>query len=581
MSALVQIHALSKSHGTQSLFENIFLSIQEGDRIGLVGPNGAGKSTLLKLLTGQEPADSGSITRRQGLRIGYASQMPEFADKSVEEILTDLVPDAPHRAHIALSLAEFSDFSQKASALSGGWKKRLDIARALLLEPDLLLLDEPTNHLDLEGITWLEKRLLKERCAAIIISHDRYFLEHVATKIVDLNRCYPEGIFCSSGPYSTYLERKKQFLDGQTRTEQSLSSIVSDEISWLKRSPKARTTKSQARVQKTHELIDELNAVQERNTESKVRIDFEGSERETRKLLVGKNLAKSYGGKLLFSGLDITLSPALRVGIMGKNGTGKTSLLKILAGQIQQDMGTVKYADNLSLVYFDQHREEVPEQCTLKDALSPLGDFVTYRGVQIHVNGWAKKFLFRPERLSLPVRLLSGGERARILLARLMLQPADILFLDEPTNDLDIQTLEVFEESLQEFPGACVLISHDRCLVDRICNQIIGLQPDAPPSFFADYSQWQQAELEKKDKTDKPSKQNRKEEPKPTQKKLSYKEQKELEGMQEAIMRAEEVVAQLQKELENNPSAELYTRLADAQQKIDYLFDRWQELSIL
>ncbi|MDB6080805.1 MAG: tylosin resistance protein, partial [Chlamydiia bacterium] len=471
-ATLLGIQSLSKAHGTQELFEDISFTIAEGDRIGLLGPNGAGKSTLLKILMGLEKADYGSISRRQGLRVGYASQSPEFSSKTLEKVLTD--QDLLHgdenerltRARILLGKAQFTDFTQDASTLSGGWKKRLDIVRALMQEPDLLLLDEPTNHLDLEGIVWLEKLLMREKAGYVVVSHDRYFLENVANKIIELNKCYPQGLFISSGNMSSYRQHKEEFLLGQAEQERSLASVVRDEIEWLRKSPKARTTKSRSRIEKAHNLIEELSEVSKRNKISTVDLDFTASDRETRKLLSAKNLAKSLSDKELFKGIDLLLSPGSRLGIVGKNGTGKTTLLKILAGKITQDAGTIKYADNLKLVYFDQHREHIPPQATLKEALSPNGEMVNYRGQSIHVNGWARKFLFAPDRLTLPVSYLSGGERARILIARLMLEPADILFLDEPTNDLDIATLEVIEESLKEFPGAVVLISHDRCLMD-------------------------------------------------------------------------------------------------------------------
>ncbi|NNM44065.1 MAG: ABC-F family ATP-binding cassette domain-containing protein [Chlamydiae bacterium] len=589
MSALLGIHSLSKSYGTQVLFCDISFTVSEGDRIGLVGPNGAGKSTLLKIIMGLEHEDEGHISKRGSLRIGYASQAPEFPSKSLEEVLLDqnLQGDPVElltRARVLLGKAQFTDLSQNASTLSGGWKKRLDIARALMQEPDLLLLDEPTNHLDIEGILWLEKFLCREKTAYIIISHDRYFLDKVTNKIIELNPCYPDGLFISKGNMSAYTLHKEAFLEGQAEQERSLTSLVRGEIDWLRRSPKARTTKSEARITKANKMIEELAQIKKRNKTEKVNIDFSASERETRKLLVAKNLSKSFGEKKLFSGVDITLSPGTRLGIVGKNGTGKTTLLKVLAGKIPPDMGTLKCAEDLRLVYFDQHREHLPQNISLKEALCPTGDTVNYRGQSIHVNGWAKRFLFPVDRLSMPVKCLSGGEKARILIARLMLAPADLLFLDEPTNDLDIQTLEVIEESLREFPGALVLITHDRCLMDNVCTQILGLGEGNEQQFFADYGQWERACLlppEKKSSQEKPIS----EPVKTPTKKLSFKEQKELEGMEKAIMNAEAEIKSLQKQLENpevhansQKSQELYHLLAEAEQKLETLFTRWQEL---
>lgn len=591
MTSLLGIHSLSKAYGTQILFEDISFTLSQGDRIGLLGPNGSGKSTLLKILMGLEIADEGSISKRQNLRIGYASQDPEFPSETLEEILIkqNLHGDDIEiltRARILLGKAQFSDPSQDASTLSGGWKKRLDIIRCLMHEPDLLLLDEPTNHLDLEGILWLEKFLLREKIAYVVVSHDRYFLENVANKIIELNKCYPEGLFTSIGGMSAFTEHKEAYLKGRAEKERSLASVVRDEVEWLRKSPKARTTKSRSRIDKAYELMEELSDVKQRNTTSKVDIHFSASERETRKLLTAKNLAKSIDSKELFRGVDFTLSPGTRLGIVGRNGTGKTTLLKILAGMIPQDMGTVKYADDLRLIYFDQHREHIPSETSLRKALCPAGDHVNYRGQLIHVNGWARRFLFSPDRLELPVKHLSGGERARILIAKLMLEPADILFLDEPTNDLDIATLEVIEESLQEFVGAVVLISHDRCLMDRVCTQILGLGFENEQRFFSDYSQWEKACMQAPQKKEVLTpKQATAPKAAPQPRKLSYNEQKELDSIEPNIIAVEAEIAHIQQKLESPEinsdafkSLDFYRLLSEAQKKQDLLFERWQFL---
>ncbi len=592
MTSLLSLHNISKSYGTQDLFHKISFTIAQNDRIGLLGPNGAGKSTLLKILMRLEVPDEGSITKKQSLRVGYASQSPEFPHKTVfdvmieQEMLSGDDHEVATRARVLLGKAQFTDFTQIAAQLSGGWKKRLDIARALMFEPDILLLDEPTNHLDLEGIEWLESFLMREKITYVVVSHDRYFLDNACNKVIELNKCYPGGLFIVDGSLSTYMEKKEQFLEGQKERQRSLASTVRSEIEWLRKSPQARTTKSRSRIARAYELIDELHHVNQRNKIKTVDVDFSASERNTQKLLTAKNLSKSLGNKLLFKGIDITLSPGTRLGIVGKNGTGKTTLLKLLAGEVQQDMGTIKYAQDLKLVYFDQHREHIPDDITLKEALSPATDIVQYRGQEIHVNGWAKKFLFPPDRLSLPVRCLSGGERARILLARLMLQPADILFLDEPTNDLDIQTLEIIEESLNSFEGAVVLISHDRCLMDRVCTEILGLGEEIEERHFSDYLQWEEAcrkKATKKVAVDvavmSPHAQKK-------PKKLSYNEQRELENMEGTILALEESIKSLEARTmdpdicsDSNKSLEAYKALATAQGKLEAAFARWQELS--
>lgn len=567
--SLLSIHGLSKSFGSRPLFNEINFTISEGDCIGLLGPNGAGKSTLLKILTDLESPDSGYVSKKQSLRIGYCSQFPEFPDMPLEELLAGTSEEALIRARILLSKASFEDFQMSAARLSGGWKKRLDIVRALMQEPDLLLLDEPTNHLDIEGILWLEKFLAKEQKAYVVVSHDRYFLEAVATKIVEINPCYPEGLLAFEGTLSDFIEHKDDFLKIQQQQQKSLKNLVKLETEWLRTSPKARTTKSEARIRRAYALMDELSTVKQRNQVSKVSIEFSDAERSTKKLITCKNLTRAP----LFKGLDITLSPGMRLGIVGKNGTGKTTLLKLLAGEIEPELGTIKYADDLKIVYFDQLREQLPSHLSIKEALSPTSDFVTYKGQQIHVNGWARKFLFSTDRLNLPISCISGGERARLLIAKLMLQPADVLLLDEPTNDLDIQTLEIIEESLKEFTGALVLISHDRCLMDRLCTQILAIGG----GYFADYSQWE-ATLASPSKAPKPTIPTPPPQKKVAAPKLSYHEKRELEGMEDAILALEEEIAKIQRELEEQATPKLYHHLGETQKKLDEKFERWEFL---
>jgi ATP-binding cassette subfamily F protein uup len=560
---LLSAHSISKS----DVFQNISLTISAGDRLGIIGPNGAGKSTLIKILAGVDEPDEGHLTKKQTLKVGYASQSPEFPSMPIEQFLIGKVPDLTTQARILLSKAEFTDFSADASLLSGGWKKRLDIVRSLMNEPDLLLLDEPTNHLDLEGILWLENFLNRLQIPYLVISHDRYFLERVTNRIIELNRCYPDGMLQCDGNIKDFLEHKEAFLVAQEERIRSLSNKVRGEIDWLRTSPKARTTKSEARIKEANRLINELAEVKQRAKVQSAGIEFSASDRETRKLIVAKNIAKHGGERQLFKHLDFTLSPGTRLGIIGKNGTGKTTLLKILAGLVQQDMGTLSYADDLHLVYFDQHRQQLDSSLTLKEALCPNGETVNYRGQSIHVNGWAKRFLFPPDRLMLPISCLSGGERARILIAKLMLEPADVLFLDEPTNDLDIPTLELIEESLSSFVGAVVLISHDRCLMERICNRVLVLE-EGQHNFYASYSQWENSLKPEKEK---PVKKEAPPVRKESTVKLSYKEKRELEMMEQTIQALE---AEMEKKLQEGA----YQEVGQAQERLDSLYQRWQFL---
>jgi ATP-binding cassette subfamily F protein uup len=586
---------ISKSFGTHHLFKGISAGIFQGDKIGIIGPNGAGKSTFMKILAGKESADEGTVAIRRNLRIAYVSQMTSYPDQSIYEILREtlsyndphLLPhEAAMRIECMMSKTGFPDIQQSAKLLSGGWRKRLDIAKGLICNPQLLLLDEPTNHLDLEGIQWLEKLLQQENLTFMVISHDRYFLAKISSRMFELNAQFPKGLFTAAGNYEEFLLRREQFLSGQAQYQKSLSSKVRYEQEWLKQSPKARTTKAQARIQQAGKLIDELVDVQTRNKQARSHINFTSTDRLTQKLLVTKNLSKSVDNKLLFSKLDLTFSPGMRLGIIGANGTGKTTLLKMFAGMIPPDSGTIKLAEGLRIVYFDQHRSQMPAHLTLREALATNGEYVSYRGQHIHVNSWSKRFLFSPDRLDLPISQLSGGENARILIARLMLQPADILLLDEPTNDLDIPTLEVLEESLCEFTGAIVLITHDRYMMDKVCNVVLGLGLKEPIQLFADYSQWEKykAKFEASDslKKEKPAEKAH-DKVEPLVPKLSYKEKYELEQIEASIIKYEGQEKKLHEDIESASDANLLQKscmeLNQLQAELEKLYERWQFLA--
>jgi ABC transport system ATP-binding/permease protein len=591
MALLLSCNSIAKSYGSRQLFRGISLGLEEGERLGLMGPNGSGKSTLLKILSGQIEPDDGSVSARRNLKVGYVPQEAEFEPGlSVEQVLASAIAgrhldDAERAAaiNVAMGRAGFGSGTEPVDSLSGGWKRRLAIARELVREPDLLFLDEPTNHLDFEGILWLEKLLTGSAFASVVVSHDRYFLDNVVNDMAEINKAYPEGIFRVDGSYARFLEKKEEFLLSQSSRQESLANKVRREVEWLRRGPKARTGKSRARIDEAGRLIAELSEMEQRAVKGVARIDFTATERRTKRLVSMESISKELGGRTLFSGLDFTLGPGTRLGLLGLNGTGKTTLLRILAGEIAPDAGKVERADGLRIVYFDQAREKLDMTATLREGLGGHGDNVIFRDRPIHVAGWAKRFLFDAGQLDRPISSLSGGEQARVLIARLMLQPADLLLMDEPTNDLDIPTLEVLEDSLSDFPGALVLVTHDRYLLDRVSTAVLGLDGRGTAELFADYWQWEAQQLTRKPEPKAEKAAAPKAQPAPGKKRLSYMEAREWEEMEKRILEAEQTVEGCREDVQSSSSdpAKLrtaYERMQAAEAEVERLYARWAEL---
>jgi ABC transport system ATP-binding/permease protein len=589
-SPLLSCEAVGKAFGARSLFEDLSFGLFEGDQAGLVGPNGSGKSTLLRILAGLETPDHGSRALRSGVRVGYVPQDPVFpAGRTVADVLLAALADVdeedrPGRLAQALGRGGFADGAAEVEALSGGWRKRLAIARELAAVPDVLLLDEPTNHLDLDGILWLEGVLAERARACLVVSHDRYFLEHVATRMLELDRAYPDGLFQTDGSYSEFLARRDDFLKAQAAYQESLANTVRREIAWLRQGAKARSTKAKGRIKEAGRLMEALEDSRARARTATAGIDFTASQRRTRRLLAAKGVTKSLGGRRLVEGLDLVVTPGTRVGLIGPNGSGKTTLLHVLAGALPPDAGEVERAENLRIVRFEQDRGGLDPTQSLRRALAPEGDAVTWQGRSTHVASWAKRFLFRPEQLEVAVGRLSGGEQARILVARLMREPADVLILDEPTNDLDIPTLAVLEESLAEFEGGLILVTHDRFMLERVSTTILALDGRGHAETFADYAQWEAARAAAAPPARKPSAPAPERERVRTRR-LSYHEQREWDGMEDAILAAEETLEARQREAEDpaiasDPTAlqDRYAALEAARAEVDRLYARWAEL---
>jgi ABC transport system ATP-binding/permease protein len=601
MTVLLSVQGLTKGFGPRPLFSDLSFDLRAGERVGLIGPNGSGKTTLLKLLAGRDEPDAGNRALRRTARVGHVAKDDTFdPGQTARDVVRAALAGEPleeherdTRAAITLTQVGFTDPDQPADTLSGGWRKRLALARELVRRPDLLLLDEPTNHLDLPGIVWLERLLRAAPFGYVVATHDRAFLRAVADEVIEINRVYPGGYFRAPGSYDDFARRRAEFLEAQARRQESVANQVRRETEWLGRKESAQRNKSSSRIQDAARRREELAELKYRNAAAGAAgIDFVATGRQTRKLLTATGLAKSLGGSTLFVGLDLMLTPGTKLGLLGPNGSGKSTLLRVLAGELAPDAGTVARADGLRTVMFEQGRAALDPAVPLRRALCPNGDTVAYRDRRLHVAAWAKQFLFRPEQLDQLVGDLSGGEQARVRIAQLMLRPADLLLLDEPANDLDIPALEVLEDSLEEFPGAVVVVSHDRELLDRLCTEVIGLDGRGGATLYGSLGQWLAA-YERTATQEIASARTPKPEPKavapsapaaPRPRKLSYREQQELDGMESAILAAESRVGDCQTAVERAASAghvalaEACRALEAAQRDVERLYARWQEL---
>ncbi len=595
MGVLISIQNLGKAMSHKTLFSKLNLSIEDGERLGVIGPNGAGKSTLLKILVGRENADEGVVTRKKNLKLAYVMQQTDL-------VATKIVLDTLQEAGVREGLTEeaavvaaqkmasrlgFEDPYQEAGSLSGGWKKRLMIGSALMGEPDLVLFDEPTNHLDLRSVLWLEQFLREAPFAWVVVSHDRLFLDRTTKKILEISPIYPGQSHAEQGDYSTFVEKRFVYLRDLAASAASLANKLRKEDEWLARQPQARGTKQQARIDAAMAMKAEMADMSQRLRTSSSDIDFQNSGRKSKQLVVLKDIGKAYGGKKLFEHLDFILGPKTVLGILGDNGTGKSTLLKVIEGEVKPDDGERLVAPNLELVYFDQGRESLDPEWTLKRAVSEGHDHVIFQGRSIHVASWIRRFQFQVGQLDQKLSFLSGGEQAKVLISRLMLKRADVLLLDEPNNDLDIDTLEILEESLEDFPGAIVLISHDRYLLERLCTHFLAIEGGGRIQSYADYGQWEKAfASEGKAKKDKAPAAAVPTSEKPKAQrvgKLSYNEQREFDSMETNIQKADAELSAAQKECEEQATnamglVKATERLNKAQATLDHLYERWEFL---
>ncbi len=621
MAILLGVHELTHSFTHRPLFKGLTFSLDRGERIGLIGPNGVGKSTLLRILSGQMTADSGTVSRQKGLIVGYLEQDPKF---STEATVLSTVLEASkspgdweeqHRALELISRFDLDTLGAEApvGTLSGGWRKRVALAREFMKNPDVVLLDEPTNHLDVPSIIWLEGIIRGTAAATLTVTHDRLFLQRVSERIIEVDPRYPEGLLSVAKDYASFLEIRSETLAAQTRREIILRNTLRRETEWLRRGAKARTTKQEARIQRAESLGEEVAELKIRNQTKTIGIEVTGVGRSPKKLVEAQNISKTYDGRPIFERFNLVIAPGSRIGLVGTNGCGKSTLIRVLLGHEKPDTGSVFLSDQLLVSYFDQSREALDQDKTVLETISPsgpsgggrpsdnFGNIVDGSGRSVHVRSYLDRFLFTSSQMEMRVGRLSGGEQSRLLIARLLLRPANLLILDEPTNDLDAATLDVLAECLDDFTerqkGALILVTHDRYFLDQATDTILAFPPPGRGTEIASLVGLQQWESWYRGKQSGPSPQGtppasltpsallKKAKPKG---KLSFKEQQELKDMESKIADAESRLRHLNQEIADPKTAGSYQKLAEKTKKISEtqaeiarLYNRWVELEAM
>ena len=594
--ALLSFDDVTFSHGGPPLMERISFSVERGERIALLGRNGAGKSTLLKLLNGELSPDGGSVNRQKGVTTARLIQeVPSGDVGTVRDVVLGGASEQHLEAETAWKLEQQADrvIAQMNleggavfDALSSGMKRRVLLARTLLLEPDVLLLDEPTNHLDIESITWLEGFLSRFAGTLLFITHDRAFMRKLANRIIELER---GRLFDWTCDYDTFLARKEAALEAEAQQQAQFDKKLAQEEAWIRQGVKARRTRNEGRVRALQELRRQHQA--RRKAIGTAKMQLQEAEKSGRLVIQAKSVCFSYGDRQIVKDLDVTIMRGDKIGILGPNGCGKTTLLRLLLGELPPAKGSVRHGTNLEIAYFDQLRETIDEEKTVQDNVSGGSEHILVGGSRRHIIGYLQDFLFAPERSRSPARYLSGGERNRLLLAKLFTKPSNVLVLDEPTNDLDSETLELLESLLVEYGGSVILVSHDRAFLDNVATSVLAFEGDGEfKEYEGGYDDWLRTKrLAGAAETTSPANAAASsEKPSPRPRKLSFKEQRELESLPERIGALEAEQNELHQAMadpaffrkEGQTIAAATARLEKLSSELAQAYARWEELEI-